>query len=78
MMSYFSTAEKGRAMSDRELVEALTRELERAETTIENLVMVLREHGLYETCGLCHQVFDRQKSIDELGTRARAWLGEDF
>jgi len=78
MMTYLAKAEKGRAMSARELVEELTRELERAETAIENLVYVLRQHGLYERCGLANQVFDRQKNISDLGTRARAWLEEDF
>ena len=59
-------------MDNTELVEELTLELEKAETAIQNLIWVLKEHGLYEASGLEGQVSDRQ---DRHARRRQAGAG---
>ena len=59
---------------ERELIEALTEELENAETTIQNLVAALRAHELHITPGLESQVHDRQRGITAAARRGRLWI----
>lgn len=59
---------------ERELIEALTEELENAETTLQNLIAVLRAHEVQLTPGLASQVHDRQREITAAARRGRAWI----
>ena len=59
---------------ERDLIEALTTELERAETTIQNLVHLLKTHDLLGDSALASQVHDRQLDITAVAGRGRAWL----
>ena len=61
-------------MDSTEPVEALTLELEKAETAIQNLVHVLKQRGLYEASSLEGQISDRQKGMRDVARRGRAWL----